>query len=129
MFKRSLLAAGILVTVHSAWTEVPKAISLNAIGTYETYVFDEGASEIVAYDPTTLRLFIINADAKAVDIVSIADPALPVSAGAIDVSLDLPDAGGVNSVAVSNGIVAVAVEHDDKQSNGWVALYDTDGNF
>lgn len=37
--------------------------------------------------------------------------------------------GGVNSVAVKNGIVAAAVEADVKQDNGSVVLFDTNGNF
>lgn len=130
MFKRTLIASAMLAALNTAYAENPKHISLEVLGTYETGVFDESAAEIVAHDPASQRLFVINANAKTVDILDISDPNNPTSNNDfIDVSLDLPDSGGVNSVAVRDGIVTVAVEHDDKQENGWIAFYDTYGNF
>ena len=129
MFKRSLIALAVVAASTAAVAHPDKSISLAPIGTYYTGIFDEGASEIVAYDAATQLMFVINAHAKKVEAVSIADPTAPVQAFEIDVAADLPDSGGVNSVAVSRGLVAVAVENADKQAAGWVAVYDTDGNF
>jgi len=129
VLNRFLLAAAVAIAACNAQAANEKNIDLTVLGTYETNVFDEGAAEIVAHDPATQRLFVINANAKSVDILNIFDPTNPTSFGAIDVSASLPDAGGVNSVAVKNGIVAVAVENEDKQANGWAAFYDTDGNY
>lgn len=131
MFKQSLVVASIAVAAGStaAFAAPAKTLDLAVLGTYQTGVFDEGAAEIVAYDPATMQLFVINADAKTVDILDISNPATPTKVGEIDVADHIADTGGVNSVAVHEGVVAVAVEHDDKQSNGWAAFFDTTGAY
>ncbi|BAY80682.1 alkaline phosphatase [Calothrix parasitica NIES-267] len=99
-------------------------INLSQIG---TYISEDGA-EIVAYDPTNKRLFVTTGD--TVEIINISDPANPEKFGEIDVtSIDGVTYGGANSVAVNNGIVAVAVEADTAQDSGIVAFYNTDGTF
>jgi hypothetical protein len=109
---------------HSAST-----IELSLLATFDSG-FGEGAAEIVAHDPATQRLFVTNAEEKTVDILDISDPKNPTKVGFIDVSeIGGEDTGGPNSVAVANGIVAIAVEADDKTDNGVVAFYDTDGAF
>jgi hypothetical protein len=72
---------------------------------------------------------VINANDKTVDILNISDPSAPVLSGMIDVTANLPASGGVNSVAVHAGLVAVAVENSNRQGNGWVAFYDTNGTY
>lgn len=106
-----------------------QSISLKALGTHKTGIFNEGASEIVAHDPATQRVFVINADAAVVDVLDISDPANPTLTSSIDVSSDIGANGGINSVDVKNGIVAVAVENHDPTLNGFVVFYDTDGTF
>lgn len=129
MLKRKLLTAAIIAITGSAYAKSPVNIGLQQIGRFETGVFAESAAEIVAYDSRYRQLFVINADAKTVDVLDISDPAAPELTGVIDVSLVLPDAGGVNSVAVYRGLVAIAVENDDRQAPGWAAIYDTQGNY
>lgn len=129
MSKRVLIAAAVAAVTWNAYAAQPKGISLEPIGTFETGEFDESAAEIVAYDKLSSSLFVINANDKSVDVLDITDPTMPVLSGSIDVATAIPESGGVNSVAVHEGLVAIAVEHDDKQSDGWVAFYDTDGTF
>ena len=133
MFRKSLLTLAIAASAvisPLSQAESQKDIVLTQMGTHTTGEFDEGAAEIVSYDPATFRLFVINAADATVDILDIADPANPTDFGQIDVAGDFPAlaVGGVNSVAVKNGLVAVAVENDNKQANGWVVFYDTAGN-
>ncbi|MGD9018717.1 MAG: choice-of-anchor I family protein [Desulfuromonadales bacterium] len=100
------------------------SIRLEVAGTYASGVFDEGAAEISAYDAATKRLFITNADANTLDVVSISNVNFP----ALDFTIDLsPYGDGVNSVAVKNGILAVAVEAKPKQDPGVVVFFDVDG--
>lgn len=83
------------------------AIELKVIGRYSSGVIDESAAEIVAHDPGTQRLFVVNANSAAVDVLNISDPTDPTLTSTINID---PSIGaGINSVAVANGVVAVAV--------------------
>jgi DNA-binding beta-propeller fold protein YncE len=130
MFKKTVIATILATATFSATAAKEKDIQLNQLGTYASGIFDDSAAEIVAYDPDTYRLFVINAADSVVDVLSIASQGEPTFVLAIDVAADFGslDVGGINSVAVSDGLVAIAVENDDKQANGWVVFYDTDGN-
>jgi len=119
-----MLCAGAAVASMSAGTALGVEFRLNPIGTHATGIFDEGAAEIVAYDKNTFRLFVINADAATVDILDITDPTNPTLFTTINTS-----DGGPNSVAVKNGIVAVAVENSNTQADGFVKFYDANGVF
>jgi 2',3'-cyclic-nucleotide 2'-phosphodiesterase (5'-nucleotidase family) len=108
-----------------AGTTADVPFDLIPIGTFETGVFDEGAAEIVAYDPASQRAFFTNADANTVSILDISRPSFPTKVADVDMSTY---GGGINSVAVSNGVVAAAVEGNGTMDNGTVVFMDTDGN-
>ena len=102
------------------------SISLNPIGTFETGIFDEGAAEIVAYDAGNQRLFVVNSDATTIDILDLNDPTNPTRIDQIDAT---QFGAGANSVAVNDGIVAVAIEAEGIDENGKVVLFDTNGTL
>jgi hypothetical protein len=82
------------------------------------------AAEISAYDPITKRLFVVNNSSKSkVDVVDISDPSNPFVTTSIDVT---QFGGGVNSVAVMNGMMAMAIEADIKTNDGKVVVFRTD---
>ena len=97
---------------------------LTPVGTYRTGVFDGGAAEIAAYDQGTFRLFFTNAASNQLEVLDISDPTVPTFIQAIDLSVY---GGGVNSVDVYDGLVAVAVENQEKTSAGMVVFLDADG--
>ncbi|MDT0634799.1 choice-of-anchor I family protein [Spectribacter hydrogenoxidans] len=99
-------------------------LRLAQIGRYESGIFDESAAEIVAHDPDSQQLFVVNANDAALDVLDIADPTTPVLAATISAGDNWVDAGGINSVAVADGLVAAAVENDDGTANGRVQFYD-----
>jgi len=101
------------------------AVDLQVLGTYTTGIFDEGAAEIVAYDASTVQAFVVNANDQSVDVLDLSNPASPTLAATVDISAISTGLGAANSIAVSNGLLAVAVEADPKQANGIVAVYDT----
>ena len=100
----------------------PPAVSLQVLGTYRTGVFEKGAAEIVAYDPLTKRVFVVNAAATSVDVLDVSDPTNPTKFATIDAAA-LGDSA--NSVAVKNGLVAVAIQADVKTDPGLIAVYDS----
>ncbi|MHA3772474.1 choice-of-anchor I domain-containing protein [Verrucomicrobiota bacterium sgz303538] len=100
----------------------PHRISLEAIGSVAAGSYNASAAEIPAYDPGTKRLFVVNAQLAHIDVISITDPRNPKIVDTINVKAY----GAVaNSVAVRDGIVAVAVENAVKTSNGKVVFFDT----
>jgi len=99
-------------------------LSLQVLGQHQTGVFDEGAAEIVSYDPATRRVFKVNANAATVDVLDINDPANPTLIATLDATAL---GASANSVAVHDGLVAVAIEADPKQDPGVVAFYDATG--
>ncbi|MBD2315171.1 choice-of-anchor I family protein [Desertifilum sp. FACHB-1129] len=104
------------------------SIELSVLGTYATGVYNQGAAEIPAYDPVTQRLFVVNANSATVDIIDASNPSNLSLIKSIDIPALASGFGDANSVAVNNGIVAVAVENENKQAPGSVVFFDTDGN-
>lgn len=100
----------------------PTGLTLEKIGAYSTGQFGVSAAEIPAFDAASKRLFVVNAQLGAVDVLNLADPTHPVKIGSIDATAVLPGAE-INSVAVHNGIVAVAIQAPVKTDAGRMALY------
>ena len=101
-------------------------ITLEFLGRTSSGGYDVSAAEVVAYDPATQRAFVVNALANAVDLVDISVPAAPVRIASISL---LPFGGGLQSVAVSNGLVALAVEATPKTDPGKVVFMSTSGTI
>ena len=83
-----------------------------------------GAAEISAYDPITQRLFVVNnSSTNKIDVIDIKNPAAPALVSSISLAAY---AGAVNSLDVSNGKLAAAIEALNKQDNGKVVVFKTD---
>jgi DNA-binding beta-propeller fold protein YncE len=96
----------------SGYTEIA-SISLGGVG----------AAEITAFDPTTDRLFAVNNSTEnKIDVLDMSNPALVTVIKSISM---LPYGGYVNSVAVSNGKLAAAIESTNKQAAGKIVVFNT----
>ena len=95
------------------------SLTLEKIGGFDGNA--AGAAEITAFDAASKRLFVVNGANGTVDVLDLSDPANPTQVGSITVS----GLGGaaVNSVAVHEGLVALAIESTPKTSPGKVAFY------
>ena len=82
-----------------------------------------GAAEINAFDAGTKRVFVVNGARGNVDVLDLRNAAAPVRLATLDIS-DL--GGAVNSVAVFDGLVALAIEAAPKTGPGKVAFYRAD---
>lgn len=101
-------------------------IELVHLGTYHSHIFDGGAAEIPAYEPSSHRVYVVNASDARIDVIDINNPSLPVLVDSIDVT---SYGASANSIAIHNGILAVAVENANKQANGKVVFFDTAGVY
>lgn len=126
-----LLLCGLLCSTSAAvfadnqpvFSERATAVSLKKLGTYSSGLIDESAAEIVAYDKSSQRLFVTNANDQSIDVISIRRPSHPRKLFAIDIT----PYGSPNSVAVSNGVIAVAAEADETGVAGQVVFFDREG--
>ncbi len=121
----ALLAALALAgAVHAAGHAGHGTITLTPIGGFDHGGFDEGAAEIAAYDPASERLFVVNSEATTLDVLDLSDPTAPTLIEQRDMTAF---GDGANSVAVHDGLVAVAIEADAVDANGVVLFTDADG--
>jgi len=128
-FTKSLLALAVSAGVALPAFASPQ-INVTLLSTYAETACPvsadgEECAEISAYDSTTNRVFITNAKGNALRILQINSDNIFEEFANIDLSIY---GGGPNSVAISNGLVAVAIEANNKQNLGSVEIFDTDGN-
>ena len=118
----------VLVYIKDNDTQAPtqsRNLTLSRLGSYQNGASGTNSAEIVAHDPTSQRLYVANSVGGKLDILSMANPAAlaPVA------SINIAPYGGINSVAVRNGVVACAIENTDPQQNGSVVFFDLNGAF
>ncbi len=106
----------------SSASPAPVGITLEFFGRYSSGVFGVSAAEIPAFDPASKRGFIVNAQAGAVDVLDMTDPANPTRTGRLDAT-HIAEGVVVNSVAVHGDLVALAVEAATKTDKGYVAFF------
>ncbi|CAA0108576.1 Uncharacterised protein [BD1-7 clade bacterium] len=120
---------------NNAEKKIIEPASMTLIGRFNAdQELDEGLSEIVTYHKTSQSILVINAKDSVIDVLdasTLTSEALanPLSGSnltrrsTLDVSENVAASGGINSVAVHGNLMAVAVENDDKQANGFIAFY------
>lgn len=85
---------------------------------------DNGA-EINAFDAASQKLFVVSGKPE-LQVVDLSDPTQPEALTSIDLS---SFGAGANSVAISNGIIAVAIEADPATTNGNVLFLNSEGEI
>lgn len=108
---------------------INEPLALTKIGAYETLT--KAASEIVAYDKASKRMFTTNGAENKIDIIDITDVTKPTLVSQINLA---SYGTGVNSVTAHDGKIAVAVEvklNDGLHTSekGKVVIFDTNGVF
>lgn len=118
-------------------------IALSVLGSFTSGLFDESASEIVAYDAQLKYAYVVNAAQKTVDIIDATAPSAFINEGVeapvktLNVAQDVENLLGLaagtlteaNSVSVHGETLAVVIQGANKQANGYLAFYSTDGTF
>ncbi|MFN5845537.1 MAG: choice-of-anchor I family protein [Flavobacteriia bacterium] len=100
-------------------------LNLSLLSSFSNGAATTNSAEIVAFDPTTDKLYIANSIGQKLDIVNFSNPSSPVLLS----SVPLASYGNINSVTARNGYVAMAVESIPAQNNGKVVILDASGNF
>lgn len=110
-------------------TPVPLAsneLFLDSLSTFQNGASGSNSAEIVAHDPSTQRLYIANSIGAKLDIVNFSVPTNPT----LITSINISTYGNINSVAVRDSVVAMAIENSSNpQDSGKVVFLDYNGNF
>jgi DNA-binding beta-propeller fold protein YncE len=106
-------------------TQTPDSISLGFVGRYSSGHFDKSAAEIPVFDPESQRAFVVNAQQGVVNVLDMSVPETPVYIGSVDAN-DIAVGAVVNSVAIQDGVIALAIEPATKTDNGFVGFYQAD---
>ena len=83
------------------------------------------ADEVLIYVKESKKLFATSAVAGMLDIIDFSNPTALKTLKSIDVN----SYGGITSVAVKNGIVAVASPNANEQLDGSVVFFNTNGDY
>jgi hypothetical protein len=94
-----------------------RPLSFEFLGSAQTGTAPGPGAEIAAYDPGTFRVFSVNPTLSTVNVLDVSDPSAPV----VVESWAVP--GVPNSVAVSQGVVAIAVAAPVRTDPGVVQFY------
>lgn len=100
-------------------------LKLNYVSSFKPNTTSGSTTEIVAYDKESRRLFMTSAIQGRLDIADFSNP----TAISLISSVDMSPYGGITSVAVKNGLVAVASPNTDEQLDGSVVFFNTNGDF
>lgn len=100
-------------------------VELQYVGSYDPSGTGNSTCEIVVHDPATQRLFATSGVSGYLDIINFSNPASP----SLVTSVNMSTYGGITSVAVYNGVLAVASPNANEQANGSVVFFDIDGNY
>ncbi|MXV16347.1 choice-of-anchor I family protein [Hufsiella ginkgonis] len=100
-------------------------IKLNYVSSFKPNTTAGSTTEIVVHDAASQRLFMTSAIQDRLDIADFSNPA----AITLVRSIDMAPYGGITSVAVKNGVVAVASPAPNEQDNGSVVFFNINGDF
>jgi hypothetical protein len=105
---------------------IGEGLRVQKVGAYAIpsgYDANGGVAEIVAHDPASQRLFVVNGKSNTIDMLQLSADAKAALVSSLNPSTTVVTATNVTSVAVKNGILAAAVGNTDSQAPGYVFFY------
>jgi DNA-binding beta-propeller fold protein YncE len=111
-----------LIALAAAQAQTPK---LSVLGSFRAGPYDKGAAEIVAHDPATQRLFVVNGADRTIDILDMSDPTKVTRISQVQIPSEYGHSA--NSVAAKNGVIAAAVQAEVKTDPGTCLFLDAEG--
>ncbi|TYK64539.1 collagen-like protein [Colwellia echini] len=123
---------------------IPTALSIEVVGRFATGIYGKSAAEIVQFHKTSNSAFSVNAADNKIEVINltnlpttqvgspVSDESLSSSAFTFPSSVTVKDGAGVdktmqlgavNSIAIKDDLLALAVEGSVKQENGAILFY------
>ena len=140
---KELFFADEISPVKTEGYENGNGLNLNKLGSYVTGTSnkDGGVSEIISYDSKNNKAWVVNGATGLIDIIDLSNITSAVSSDMSATSIDVKAIvegkvegfiyGDMTSVSVhsESGYVAVALQEEAYDKNGYVAILKIDGTF
>jgi hypothetical protein len=135
---------GAIGTDGSDGKSLPRALNVEVVGRFATGIYGKSAAEIVQFHKTSNSAFAINGASNQIEVISLtnlsttevgnptADESLSSNAFTFPLSVTVKNAAGVeknmllgavNSIAIKDDLLAIAVEGEVKQDHGAILFY------
>jgi hypothetical protein len=135
---------GVIGTDGSDGKSLPRALNVEVVGRFATGIYGKSAAEIVQFHKTSNSAFAINGASNQIEVISLtnlsttevgnptADESLSSNAFTFPLSVTVKNAAGVeknmllgavNSIAIKDDLLAIAVEGEVKQDHGAILFY------
>lgn len=129
-FLSGLVLTAATQLVQAAPPVEPRGIHLVEAARYSTGIFNDGGSEISAYDAKSRRVFVTNGAAGTIDVLQLQAGQGRITGLELVQQIDLSPWGpNANSVAAHKGLVAAAVEAETITDPGTVVIFKADGTY
>ena len=123
---------------------LPRALNVEVVGRFATGIYGKSAAEIVQFHKNSNSAFAINGAANQIEVINlanlsttevgdpVADESLSSSAFTFPLSVSVKNTSGVentillgavNSIAIKNDLLAIAIEGEVKQAPGAILFY------
>jgi hypothetical protein len=123
---------------------LPRELAIEVVGRFATGTYGKSAAEIVQFHKNSNSIFAINGAVNQIEVISLANLSTtqvsnPVSDESLSsIAFTFPETvtvkntngeesiivlGAVNSIAIKNDLLAIAVEANIKQNNGVIVFY------
>ncbi|MDX1912399.1 MAG: choice-of-anchor I family protein, partial [Saprospiraceae bacterium] len=119
----------VLISDNDTPAPLPQGNAVIALRHLTSYDIDPASSataEISAFDPLNKRLFTTNIEQNKLEIIDLKNPYALSKITSVDITAY---GGGINSVAVANNVVAVAVDDTLITNPGKIVFFDVAGTF
>ena len=123
---------------------LPRSLNVEVVGRFATGIYGKSAAEIVQFHKSSNSAFAINGATNQIEVINLAnlsvtassnptsDESLSSSAFTFPLSVSVKSSSGfdkeillaaVNSIAIKDNLLAIAVEGQVKQNNGAILFY------
>ena len=135
---------GVVGTDGSDGKSLPRELNVEVVGRFATGIYGKSAAEIVQFHKNSNSAFAINGAANQIEVINltdlsttevgnpVADESLSSSAFTFPLSVSVKNSSGVentivlgavNSIAIKDDLLAIAVEGEVKQASGAILFY------
>ncbi len=123
---RFYIFISLIVFLAASMSSYAQRLNVQSLGAYQSSEPCGSAAKIVDYNPANGHLVLVNDAVARIEVVDISNPAVPLQV----LDIDYVQFGSyVQSIAVSEELIAAAIESSVDDTSGVIVFFDAQGQF